>query len=376
MIYLDNAATTYSKPKGVFAAAAKSYANPGRGGSRVSLNASEAVYECRERLCALMGIDKPEDLIFTSNTTEALNLAIKGTVKKGDHVVMSGMEHNSVIRPVIACGAEYSTVKPDRSGKVDAEGYKRLIKSNTKMIITTHASNITGTVNPIKEIGSLARSLGIIFLVDAAQTAGAVPINVKSDNIDMLAFAGHKLLFGPQGTGALYIKDDLNPLPLKQGGTGSLSESLLQPNFRPDRYESGTLNTNGIAGLSKGVEYIQSVGLNKIRDREIKLTQRLLNGLSGIKNVTLYGTKNARERTGIVSFNIGKWDSVEVATLLDSRFGIVCRGGLHCSALGHKSMDTLKTGMVRLSVCYFTTEKEIDKAVKAVKILADEYAKH
>mgnify|MGYP002647263993 CR=1 FL=1 len=374
MIYLDNAATTYIKPKGVAEAVSKRYANPGRGGSKVSLVASGVVYECREKLCALLGIDKPQNIIFTSNTTDALNLAIKGIIHAGDHVILSGMEHNSVIRPVISTGAEYSVVKPNRFGMVSPSGYERLIKHNTKMIITTHASNITGTINPIREIGKLAKSRGILFLVDAAQTAGALPINVIKDNIDLLAIAGHKLLFGPQGTGALYIRDGLILTPLKEGGTGSMSESLMQPDFCPDRYESGTLNTNGIAGLSKGVEFIQNIGIDKIRQKEMRLTQRLINGLSGIKNVTIYGPKSSKEKTGIVSFNIENGDSVAIATELDSKFGIVCRGGLHCSALGHQSMGTLKTGMVRLSVCHFTTEREVDKAIKAVKSIAKKYS--
>jgi len=370
VIYLDNAATTYNKPKGVWQAMARGYANPGRGGSKASLEASSIVYDCRERLASLFGIEKPQRIIFASNTTDALNLAIKGLVTKSDHVIMSGMEHNSVVRPVIATGAQYSVVKPDVFGRVTPQGYERLIKSNTKLIIATHASNITGTINPIREIGQLAHSRGIPFLVDGAQTAGAVPINVNDDNIDLLAFPGHKLLFGPQGTGGLYIKEGIDLMPLKQGGTGSLSESLVQPDFLPDRYESGTLNTNGIAGLLKGVEHIQQTGIDNIRKREIQLTGRLLNGLSQIKNITLYGPPVPAMRTGNVNFNIKGKDSVTIATELDKKYGIVCRGGMHCSALGHSSMGTLATGMVRMSVCHFTTEKEIDRAIAAVKSLA------
>lgn len=370
MIYLDNAATTYNKPKGVWQAMARSYANPGRGGSRASLEASSIVYDCRERLASLFGIDNLQRIIFASNTTDALNLAIKGLIKKGDHVIMSGMEHNSVVRPVIATRAQYSVVKPDAFGRVTPQGYERLIKSNTRLIIATHASNITGTINPIREIGQLARSRGIPFLVDGAQTAGAVPINVKDDNIDLLAFPGHKLLFGPQGTGGLYIKEGIDLVPLKEGGTGSLSESLVQPDFLPDRFESGTINTNGIAGLLQGVKFIQQTGIESIRQREIKLTDRLLKGLENTKNIQLYGPPVPSMRTGIVSFNIKGKDSVTVATELDQKYGIVCRGGMHCSALGHRSMGTLETGMVRLSTSHFTTEKEIDKTILAVKTLA------
>ncbi len=367
MIYLDNAATTYQKPVAVWQAMAKSYANPGRGGSRASIEASNVVYDCREALANMLSAESPQQIIFTANTTDALNLAIKGLIKKGDHVIMSGMEHNSVIRPVISTGAEYSIVKPDIFGRVSPEGYEKLIKSNTRLIIVTHASNITGTINPIREIGRLTRARGITFLVDGAQTAGAVPINVKDDNIDLLAFPGHKLLFGPQGTGGLYIKSGLDLKPLKEGGTGSFSESLTQPDFLPDRFESGTLNTNGIAGLLKGVEYISKTGIDEIRQREIQLTQKLMDGLSDVKGVTLYGSPVASMKTGIVSFNIKNIDSVTVATQLDREYGIVCRGGMHCSALGHKSMGTLNTGMVRLSLCHFTAESEVDRAIEAVK---------
>ncbi len=370
MIYLDNAATTYQKPQAVWQAMAKSYANPGRGGSRAALEASSVIYDCREALANLMGAESPQQIIFCSNTTDALNLAIKGLIKKVDHVIMSGMEHNSVVRPVIATGAEYSIVNPDAFGRVSPDGYERLIKGNTRLIIATHASNITGTINPIGEIGRLARTRGITFLADAAQTAGAVPINVKDDNIDLLAFPGHKLLFGPQGTGGLYINKGLDLKPLKEGGTGSFSESLTQPDFLPDRFESGTLNTNGIAGLLKGVEFIAQTGINKIRNREISLTQRLMEGLAKIDGITLYGPPVASMKTGIVSFNIKNCDSVTIATQLDRDYGIVCRGGMHCSALGHKSMGTLNTGMVRLSLCHFTTDSEIDRAVEAVKNLS------
>ncbi|MDD4688656.1 MAG: aminotransferase class V-fold PLP-dependent enzyme [Eubacteriales bacterium] len=370
MIYLDNAATTFHKPKEVFAALSKSYGNPGRGGNTASINASKVIYQCREEISSLFGVSKPQNFVFTSNTTEALNLAIKGLIKKDDHVIVSGMEHNSVIRPIVATGANYSIAQPSKEGRVTADEFEKHIKSNTKLIIATHGSNITGTINPIREIGQLAKRHNILFLVDCAQTAGVLPINVEDDNIDLLAVAGHKLLYGPQGTGGLYIKEGITLTPLKEGGTGSVSESLFQPNFPPDRYESGTLNTNGIAGLLKGVEYIKKLGIANIRQREILLTERLMQGLSSVDNITLYGTQSPLDRTGIVSFNVFDKDSVTVATELDSKYHIACRGGLHCSPLAHESMGTLKSGMVRLSLCHFTTESEIDQAIWAVRTIA------
>ncbi len=365
MIYLDNAATTLIKPYAVIEACNmwlnKFSANSGRGGHKLALNAGNKVYECRELIAKLFNIDRPENIIFTLNATMALNIAINGFVKQGTHIVISGMEHNSVYRPVSNCGCSFSVAEPDPTGFVTVESIKKAVRSNTSLIIVTHASNVVGTINPITEIGAFAKSRGITFLVDAAQTAGVLDIDVKRDNIDMLAFAGHKTLLGPSGTGGLYISPKIQLSPILYGGTGSVSESSAQPDFLPDRFESGTLNIVGIAGLAEGVKYILKNTTKKIREYEQKLTERLLEGLYNMDNLTLFGGTN---RVGIVSFSINNIDSVSVCNMLDSK-NIAARGGLHCSPLAHKSLNTPE-GLVRLSVGCFNTNSDIDNAINAV----------
>ncbi|MEE1042463.1 MAG: aminotransferase class V-fold PLP-dependent enzyme [Clostridia bacterium] len=365
MIYLDNAATTLIKPYSVIEACNlwlnKFSANPGRGGHKLSLNAGNKVYECRELIAKLFNIDKPENIVFTLNTTMALNIAINGFVKPGIHIVISGMEHNSVFRPVSNCGCSFSIAEPDPTGFVSVESIKKVIRPNTSMIIITHASNVVGTVNPITEIGAFAKSKGITFLVDAAQSAGVLDIDVKRDNIDMLAFAGHKSLLGPTGTGGLYISPDINLTPSFYGGTGSVSESSEQPDFLPDRFESGTLNIVGIAGLTEGVRYILKNTPKTIREYEQRLTEKLLEGLYNMDNITLYGGTN---RVGIVSFSANNMDSVSFCNMLDYK-NIAARGGLHCSPLAHKYLNTTD-GLVRLSVSCFNTYSDINAAIDAV----------
>ena len=291
----------------------------------------------------------------------ALNFAINGFVKPGAHIVISGMEHNSVYRPVSNCGCSFSVAEPDPTGFVSVESIKKATKANTSLIIVTHASNVVGTINPITQIGEFAKSRNITFLVDAAQTAGLLDIDVKRDNIDMLAFAGHKTLLGPSGTGGLYISPKVQLSPIFYGGTGSVSESPDQPDFLPDRFESGTLNIIGIAGLTEGVRYILKNTTKTIRQYEQRLTERLLQGLYNIDNLTLYGGTN---RVGIVSFSLNNTDSVSVCNILDS-YNIASRGGLHCSPLAHKSLNT-PDGLVRLSVSCFNTYSDIDKTIDAV----------
>ena len=358
MIYLDNAATTLIKPYAVIEACNmwlnKFSANPGRGGHKLSLNAGNKVYECRELIAKLFNVDKPENIVFTLNTTMALNIAINGFVKPGTHIVISGMEHNSVYRPVSNCGCSFSVAEPDPTGYVSVESIKKAVRSNTSLIIVSHASNVVGTINPIKEIGEFAKSRGIVFLVDAAQTAGVLDIDVKRDNIDMLAFAGHKSLLGPSGTGGLYISPKIHLNPIIYGGTGSFSESPDQPDFLPDRFESGTLNIVGIAGLTEGVRYILKNTTKTIKEYEQKLTERLLEGLYNMDNLTLFGGIN---RIGIISFSINNIDSVSVCNMLDSK-KIAARGGMHCSPLAHKSLNT-PNGLVRLSVSCFNTYSDI-----------------
>lgn len=365
MIYLDNAATTLVKPYAVIEACNlwlnKYSANPGRGGHKPALNAGNKIYECRELIARLFNIEKPENIIFTLNTTMALNIAINGFVKPGMHIVISGMEHNSVYRPVSNCGCQFTVAEPDPTGYVSAESIQKAVRPNTGLIIVNHASNVVGTINPIKEIGEFAKSRGIKFLVDAAQSAGVLDIDVKRDNIDMLAFAGHKMLLGPTGTGGLYISPKVKLSPILYGGTGSVSESADQPDFLPDRFESGTLNVVGIAGLAEGVRYILKNTTKAIREHEQKLTERLLQGLYNMDNISLYG---GADRVGIVSFSMNNTDSVSLCNMLDS-MNIAARGGLHCAPLAHKSLNT-QNGLVRLSVSCFNSGSHIDYAIDAI----------
>jgi len=371
---MDNAATSWPKPKAVYQEminCMKYYgANPGRSGHRMSIMASEKIYECRENIARLFNIPNPLCVSFTGNTTEAINMGIKGCLKKGDHVIITGMEHNSVLRPIkkmemtgdISC----TIVDADQEGFVSVKDTVKSIQNNTKLIVVTHASNVCGTVNPVHEIGKIARERNILFMVDAAQTAGILPIDVQSMNIDILAFPGHKGLLGPQGTGGLYVREGLVLDTIKEGGTGSNSEEPYQPDFVPDRYESGTLNTPGIAGLNEGVKYILKNGQEEIRQYEKELTLYLLEGLYSIKKVKLYGTSDIEKRVGVISLNIDGKDSVEVCNILDEQYQIASRGGLHCSYLAHKTLQTLETGTLRLSIGCFNTKKEIDKVLHAI----------
>lgn len=365
MIYLDNAATTLIKPYGVIKACNlwldKYSANPGRGGHKLSINASDKVFECRELIAKLFNSEYPGNIIFTLNTTMALNIAINGFLKKGMHVVISGMEHNSVYRPVANSGCEYTIATPDSTGLVSLNSIKNAVKENTSLIAVTHASNVVGTINPITEIGAYARSRGITFLVDAAQTAGVLDIDVKRDNIDMLAFAGHKSLMGPTGTGGLYISPHTNLSPIIYGGTGSVSESASQPEFLPDKFESGTLNVVGLAGLAEGVKFIEKNSVSALNMHEKELTDRLKNGLLNMDDIKLYGNDN---RVGIIAFSSNNMDSVSFCNHLD-KMNIATRGGMHCAPLAHKTLGTTD-GLVRLSVSCFNTNTHIDKAIDAI----------
>ena len=365
MIYLDNAATTHIKPHSVARAVglwtSELSANPGRGGHNLSINAGNKVYECRELLARLFNIQRPENVIFTLNTTMALNIAINGFVKPHSHVVISGMEHNSVYRPVVAKGCSYSIATPDSTGLVTTESIKNAVTDNTDLIVLAHASNVVGTINPITEIGAFAKSRNIAFLVDAAQTAGVLEIDVVRDNISMLAFPGHKMLFGPMGTGGLYVSPKIQLEPFMYGGTGSVSESVSQPDFLPDRFESGTLNVPGIAGLSEGVKFILKQTPNAIREKEFMLTTMLAEKLYNMDKIKIYGNKN---RVGIVSFAIDGLDSVTVCNMLNEQ-KIASRGGLHCAPLAHKSLGT-NNGLARLSTSFFNTKNEILNTTDAI----------
>lgn len=377
MVYLDNAATSWPKPEAVYRAMVEftkvNGANPGRSGHRMAVRASEKVMECRENLARLFSIPDPLRIVFTSNGTEAVNLALKGLLRPGDHVLLSGMEHNAVVRPLKkleSAGVELSVLKTDPEGRVDSADIAVKVRPNTKLLVVTHASNVTGTVNDLLSLGRLAKEHNIVFMVDAAQTAGNTPIHVGEAQIDLLAFPGHKGLLGPQGTGGLYVSEGITLDTLKEGGTGSLSESLDQPDFLPDRYESGTLNTPGIAGLNEGIKFILDTGISCIQEHEKQLTRLMLEGLAEINKVKLYGSGDMEHRTGVISITVGQKDCHEVCDELDEKYGIAARGGLHCACLAHKTLGTLGSGTIRFSVGFFNTCGDIDRALAAIREIA------
>ncbi len=374
MIYLDNAATTHPKPEAVYKAVNTCMrtfaANPGRSGHKMALQASREIYQTREEAADFFHAKDPFRMIFTSNATESLNLAIKGILKPGDHVITSAMEHNSVIRPLYRLkeiGVETTVVACDQLGRLNPEDVRKALGENTRLVVMTHASNVTGTIMPINAISEICKENQIHFLLDASQTAGVLPLDVESLSLSMMATAGHKGLLGPQGTGLLYVAEGVPLRPLKEGGTGSRSEELTQPDIMPDLFESGTLNTPGIAGLGAGITYVKE-NREKIYLHEKKLTEFLIEELQKIPGVILYGANDQDiERAGVVSLNLLDLPSTEVSYLLDSQFDICSRSGLHCAPLAHKTIGTLQRGTVRLSVGYETTENEIVAAIDAIK---------
>lgn len=379
MIYLDNAATTFPKPRQVYEAVLdcmENYgANPGRAGHKLAMRAGREIYECRENIAKLLNVSNPMSIVFTHNATDSLNLAIKGVVKSGDHIITTSIEHNSVIRPIKALeknGVENTIVKCDKYGYLDPNDIKKAIKPNTKLIVTTHASNVCGTIVDIEAVGNIAKENNILYLVDASQTLGVYDIDVQEINVDMIAAPGHKCLLGPQGTGMLYIRDGLEVNILKEGGTGSNSEDLFQPNMMPDRYESGTHNTPGIAGLNAGVKFILETGIDKIRKHEEELCEYMLTKLTEVPNIKIYGPLDSKKRAAVISINIGDIDSGEITFILDDMYEIATRSGIHCSPLAHKTLGTLRQGTVRFSLGYFNTKDDIDKAVEALKEIEKE----
>ena len=375
MIYFDNAASSLKKPKEVIEAVNDCLlnycANPGRSGHKPALKAGRAVYDARVALAEFFHIDDPFQVVFTSGATESLNLAIKGSLKKGDHAITTSMEHNSIYRPLSRLkgdGIEFSIIECSGEGLVDAADIESAIKPGTKMVICTHASNVTGTIMPIEKIGEICRKHGILFLVDASQSAGVLDIDVNNMNIDLLAVPGHKGLMGMQGAGFLYIGERADVTQLMEGGTGSSSEQIVQPSMIPDKYESGTLNLPGIVAVNAGVSFIKAVGLHKIREHEKKLTQMFLEGLKGINGVTVYGHKEPS--TAVVSMNLDNTSSSELAFILDDEFDICTRAGLHCAPLAHKTIGTLESAAVRFSFGYFNTEDEISKCIEAIGRIA------
>ena len=367
MIYLDNSATTIDKPPGVMEAMASFRGNPGRGGHELSLDGARMVFECRERICDLFNTPSPEKIIFTKNGTEALNLAILGSLKPADHVIITSMEHNSVVRPIVENHIRYTIVKADEKGFVNPQDVINAFQKDTKLLVVAHASNVCGSVQDIKELARISHLKGARILVDAAQTAGIIPIDLTETEADFLAFSGHKGMMGPLGTGVLIMREEILLKPLTYGGTGSVSEALSQPNFLPDRYESGTLNGCGIAGLLASTKFLLKKGLESINDKKTFLVQRLIDGLPSIPNLVLYGSADATKRADAVSFNIRNRDCNWVSERLEQEFGIYGRSGLQCAPLAHKTIGSYSIGgTIRLSPSYFTEAEEIDKALNAV----------
>jgi cysteine desulfurase family protein len=333
------------------------------------------VYEAREAIAEFFNVGNPLRVVFTMNATESLNLAMRGCLHAGDHVITGSMEHNSVMRPLRALesrAVEVTVARCSEQGFLDPEDVDKAVRPNTKMIALNHGSNVVGSLAPVKEIGRIAESHDVLFTLDTAQTAGAYPIDVEDMKVDLLAFTGHKSLCGPPGTGGLYIREGVELETLKWGGTGSRSEEEYQPDFLPDKYESGTLNLVGIAGLGTGVRYVMQEGVETIRKRERDLTQRLIDGLLEIPGVTVYGCLNADRQVGVVSFNIENLSPSEVGLKLDDEYGILCRIGLHCAPAAHRTIGTFPDGTVRFGLGTFTTKDEIECAIQAVKRLAED----
>jgi cysteine desulfurase family protein len=373
MIYLDNAATTFPKPVEVYEQVLRCMenyaANPGRSSHDMAVEASSKIMETRQELSGFFNIPNMLNIIFTGNATEALNIGIKGILKPGDHVISTVIEHNSVLRPLNHLnekGITFTLLGVDEYGYLKISNLKNKIRRNTKAIIINHASNVLGTVQDIRAIGEIAKQLGIIFMVDASQSAGVIPIDVVSDNIDLLAFPGHKGLYGPQGTGGLYIGEGLILDSFKQGGTGSESFSMKQPDFLPDRFESGTLNTPGIAGLCAGIKFIRKIGIENIRKHEIMLVEYLVKELIKLSYVKIYGGTDYKNRGAVISLNIDNIDVSYVGEFLNKK-GIAVRTGFHCAPLIHHIIGTNRTGTVRISPGYFNSLDDIEKLIKALK---------
>ncbi len=371
-IYFDNAATSFPKPDGV-AEAVYNYIkfngmNIGRGAYADAFSSAEGVYETRELLCRLFNFDKPSNVIFTLNITEALNIVIKGLLKEGDHVIVSSLEHNAVMRPLTQLteiGVAFDRAPCDSEG--NTYGVEELIKENTKAVIISHASNVCGTIAPMEEIGKVCSKHGLIFIADCAQSAGSIPVDMEKMNIDILCFTGHKALLGPQGTGGFIIRDEVSRMltPLISGGTGSVSNLETLPEFLPDRFEAGTLNISGIYGLKAGIEFINSVGIENIHSREMRLTKLFLDGVKQIDGYKIIGKDTAGDRTSTVSL-VPDMDLSETAFILDREYGIMTRVGMHCAPNAHRALGTYPGGTIRFSFGYFNTGYEIELALKAL----------
>lgn len=372
-IYLDNGATSFPKPSCVGEAILNYINNLGtsvnRGAYETAYNVADTVFETRELICDLFNFDQPENVIFTKNITESLNVLIKGLLKDGDHVVVSSMEHNAVMRPLNSLNVEVSKSQCNKYGELDMRDFKSKLQENTRAVIMTHASNVSGTILNLEEVGEICREKNIFFIVDTAQTAGFLDIDYEKLGAHAIAFTGHKSLLGPQGIGGFIIDDELVEIipSLLDGGTGSLSEEEIQPSYMPDKYEAGTPNIPGIFGLNAAIKYLKNTGLNNIRQKENNLLKIFLDGIKQIKGIAIVGKDIPEGRTGAVSLNFPDHDNGEIAYKLSSDYGIMTRSGMHCAPSAHKNMGTFPRGTVRFSLGHFNTEDEICYTIESIK---------
>lgn len=378
-IYLDNASTSYPKPKEVadsmYEFMINNGATSGRGAYNNAMISDRMVYEARKTVAKTFKFKDPKRVIFTSNVTEALNLAINGILKDRDHVITSGLEHNAVWRCLKTLERDkkitITKIEADKDGFTNPQDIEKYIKSRTKLIIFNHASNVLGTIQPIREIGAIAKKHNIPFLVDTAQTAGVLEIDIEKDNIDLLAFTGHKSLMGPMGTGGLLVNWDGNINPLKAGGTGGDSAYEYQPDYYPNKLETGTMNVAGIIGLKNGIDFINKEGIDNIYNKEKELMKYTIEKLSEIDKVEIYGPKDANKVIGVVSFNIDGKRAEEVGYELDNKYNIMVRAGLHCSPNAHELIGTKEKGAVRVGIGYFNEKEHIDKLVNAINEISN-----
>lgn len=377
-IYLDNAATTMQKPETVVQAvvnAMQHMGNSGRGAHDVSLDTSRIIFSAREMISDLMNLGNPKQVAFTSNSTEALNTAIMGLFGAGDHIISTVMEHNSVLRPLYVLenmGAEVSFVPCDEKGRLRTDLLESYLKENTKALVCTHASNLTGNANDLELLGAFCKKHNLFFVVDASQTAGVLPIDMQKMNIDVVCFTGHKGLYGPQGTGGLCVREGVEIRPLKSGGSGVHTYMKHHPKDMPTALEAGTLNGHGIAGLNAALEFLKETGTETIHKKEIALMRRFLDGIKDIECLKLYGDFDTDDRAAVVSLNLGEYDSSEVSDELSYTYEISTRPGAHCAPLMHESMGTVDQGMVRFSFSWFNTEDDVDAAIRALHELVEE----
>ena len=374
-LYFDNAATSWPKPEAVYKAPEKqmrqAYGNPGRSGHTHTLESDRLLYQAREAIGRLYNFSDPGRLVFALNATDALNMAIKGFLNPDDHVLYTAMDHNSVLRPLGRLrrdGLISTTMIPcSGQGYPDLDFFEKAFRDNTSLLVINHASNVTGTIAPLKEMIESAHRRGVKVLVDAAQTAGVIPIDVLNENIDLLAFTGHKGLFGPTGTGGLYVAPWIDLKPLREGGTGSQSEIDIHPESMPERLEAGTLNSVGLAGLLEGVNFILETGVEEIHRKESELRDYLYKQLQNTGGLTLYGPASSSQSVAVLSFTLDGADCGEIGYILESSYGILCRTGLHCAPLAHQAIGTFPEGTVRLSPGYFSSQDDLDYLVNAVR---------